>query len=53
MPKYAIKIGEVHLRSDKPITPEEHKKALKELRRADPLIATQDGLQVKLTIDRH
>lgn len=51
--QYRVKIGEVHVHSDKPITPEERKNALKELKQANPLIVTADGLQIVLAVDRH
>ena len=53
MPKYAVKIGEIMLTSDEPITTEQRKQALEEVKRADALIVTADGLVVKLTVDRH
>jgi hypothetical protein len=53
MPKYSVKIGVVHLESDKPITMAERKAAAKELKSADALIVTKDGLVVKLSVDCH
>lgn len=48
MPKYAVKIGEVHLESDKPITPEELKRAKNEWQRTfkGAIMVTTDGIAV-------
>lgn len=48
MSKYAVKIGEIQVRSDKPISEEERKRATKQLLQAyrGVLLITEDGLEV-------
>ena len=54
MPKYAVKIGEVLLTSDKPISTEQRTAAMKMLRKEEPMpLELQGDLEVKLAIDRH
>lgn len=55
MPTYAIKIGEILLKSDKPITEEQRIAAIKMLRGEEPMSdKLQEGLElVKLAVDSH
>jgi len=53
MARYAIKIGEVHLRSDKPITGAERAEALRQLDGVYVLTKTEDGLEITLNVDGH
>lgn len=59
MPKYAVKIGEMQLHADQPITSEQMREALQWIN-AETLtgiITLKDGTQLehrlRLTIDRH
>lgn len=56
MPRYAVKLGDVMLRSEKPITLEERKRAQERLAQLvllsppDAMI-TEDGLQITFVVD--
>lgn len=54
MAKYSIKLGEIHLRSNKPITDEDKKRAIRELDAVDNVMVTiSDDLEITSTVDRH
>ena len=55
MKRYAVKIGEIHLVSNEPITEEARKKAVREVGDNMGLVYTEDGLTVEysLTVNRH
>jgi len=48
--RYAIKVGEIHLRSDRPITDEERRQAVRELTRAPLERSFTEGVMFKTVI---
>lgn len=54
MPQYAVKIGEIHLVSNKPITPEERERAIRGMAKNHgtrrPLEVTEGGLEISIVI---
>lgn len=52
MPTYAVKIGEIVLKSEAPITQEDRKAALRELRHGGFTYVTKSGLLVKSVPDK-
>lgn len=44
MPKYAVKVGEIHLEADRPITEEERIRAVQHIIADWPLGTSPDGL---------
>ena len=53
MPNYSVKLGEIHVRSDRPITMEERAGALKQLSDVSVLLETESGLEIVLRLDGH
>lgn len=53
MPTYAVKIGEVFLQSDKPITEEERKQAITEFKRTlrGAMMTTRAGICIRVRSD--
>lgn len=50
--RYAVKIGEIHLRSDKPITKEQRTAAIKMMRGDEPMPSDmQEGLEIIKVLD--
>ena len=52
MARYAVKIGELHLTSDKPITQEQRERAKLDLIDRDRGIVTVDGLYIVERLER-
>lgn len=46
MSGYALKIGEIYLRSDKPITEEQRRRAVRYLIKANRSMVTDEGLKI-------
>ena len=53
MSRYAVKIGEVHIRSDKPITDEMRERAILKLERDGTALISTIDFDVMLTVDGH
>lgn len=53
MPRYSVKLGEIHVRSDKPISMNERAEALRQLEGVTVLTETEDGLEIVLRLDSH
>lgn len=52
MPRYAVEIGKVILRSDKPITMEERRAAIRQLLDNPELAYTEEGLEVDTVLSK-
>lgn len=54
MSRYAVKIGEIHLKANKPITDEQRKQALELLTATcGTYMITVDDVEIALSVHRH